>query len=81
MLFRIDLISEDLFVCLMLAFTYVSAKLKMLLPLVARLFALELRAKIGVVVNDNGPPTSIGESAFVAGLPPEFLDVLARKII
>lgn len=52
----------------------------MLLPFVVKLFALEFRPKIGVVVNDNGPPTSIGESAFVVvGLPPEFLDVLIKR--
>lgn len=43
-----------------------------------KLLALELNAiEMGDVVNDNGPPTSIGESAFGGiGLPPECWDVL-----
>lgn len=39
---------------------------------------LKLLARV-VVVNDNGPPTSMGDSAFgggVVGLPAEFCDIL-----
>lgn len=63
--------------------TYESTKLLkilLLLPplVVLKLLALELNAiEMGDVVNDNGPPTSIGESAFGGiGLPPECWDVL-----
>lgn len=66
--------------------TYVSAKLlKILLaatPLLVfiKLFVRELNdIEIGDVVNDIGPPTSIGGESAFGGLPPEFCDVLQTK--
>lgn len=66
--------------------TYVSAKLPKILlvatPLVVliKLFVRELNdIDIGDVVNDIGPPTSIGGESAFGGLPPEFCDVLQKN--
>lgn len=70
--------------------TYESTKLLKILLLLAPLVVLKLLAlepnaiEMGDVVNDRGPPTSIGESALAGiGLPPECWDVLKslQKII